>query len=148
MLPVQVSSPTCEAVTPVGTVATSATVVEAVAVDPVAGSVAVRIYVPGAVTTAVLPVALKLATTPVPAQEKVAPEVVEEPVRVTLVILQVSGPLLDAVTPAGSVVTEILDMANNGFPIREENKMKDIMATLYLSRSKDNFICIGLVYAE
>jgi len=36
--------------------------------------------------------------------------------------------------------------ANSGCPNREESKTKDIMAKLYLFRSKDNFIYIGLVY--
>ena len=39
-----------------------------------------------------------------PDQENVVPEVVELPVSVTLVALQVSEPLAVAVTPAGAVV--------------------------------------------
>ena len=50
---------------------------------------------------AVAPVAVKLFG---PVQVKVAPEVVEAPVRVTLVAVQVSVPDAVAVTPAGAVV--------------------------------------------
>jgi len=122
-------------------------VVEAVVVHPVDGLVAVRIYNPGAVTVTEAPLAVKPATFPVPAHVKVVPGVVEVPVRVALVKLQVRGPLLAALTPSGGAVQPPVSpgKAKTGFPIREESNVKDIMATLFLPRSKDNFICMGLV---
>jgi hypothetical protein len=68
----------------------------------------------------------------------VEPEADVLAVRVVVVRLQVSAPELVA-----DMLTVIPEKAKTGFPIREENKMKDIMATLYLSRSNENSICIG-----
>jgi hypothetical protein len=98
----QVSEPELVAVTLAGAVAFEATVVEAVAVHPVEGLVAVIVYVPAAVAVAVAPVAVKLLG---PVHAKVAPEVVEAPVRVTLVLEQVNVPELAAVTLAGAVIS-------------------------------------------
>jgi hypothetical protein len=96
----QFSGPLLPAVTLAGTVISCATVAEAVAVHPVEGLVAVIVYVPGTVAVAVAPVAVKLFD---PVHAKVAPEVVEVPVSVTLVLEQVNVPELAAVTLPGAV---------------------------------------------
>jgi len=85
-----------------GGVTFSITIVVAVEVHPFTGSVAVTVYIPGSVTIAL---AVLAANPPGPVHEYVAPAI-EVALTVTLVMSQVSGPSLLAVTP-GSVTFSI-----------------------------------------
>ena len=103
----QVNGPLLVAVTLAGAVVTCVTVALTEVVHPVVGLVAIRVYAPAAVAVAVAPVAVKPLG---PVQAKVVPEVVEAPVKVTLVVEQVREPETVAVTPAGAVVTWVTVM--------------------------------------
>ena len=87
---------------PFGGVTFSNTSVDAlVVVQPFIGSVTVKVYNPGSVTNTFCVDAVNPFG---PLQAYVAPGVDDVPKIVTLVVVQVNGPLLLAVTPVGGII--------------------------------------------
>lgn len=98
---VQDSGPLLVAVTPAGGVIFCPRLVEAVVVQPLAVFVIVTEYVPG---TLVAKLGAILVNPPGPAQLYVTPGVVLVALTVAVIKVQVSGPVLVAVTPAGGTM--------------------------------------------